>query len=510
MSGKTITDDDAPLLDRVRENPGPALRWVAVLAVLVALQAGALFGAMMELPPWDTVADRLFGLPLLALLEPVGAALASVGDRLAEIPTLLSRDVVSNSGHRVAGGQQFVTEVAGFRIEFWQWDGTFLGLPAAIAWAVRVVLIYLYAFVCMAWLWKGYLVFREHYRYADWTPADDVIDRMRTHRWGQFGFVIITMFVVMAIFAPALGPTTVEENIKEPYSYEVEYLDQESGEVRSTLVGNANLGSRSRGGGGGENYGVGSYDDYDRFHPFGTLPNGKDLFTFIAAGSRVSLFIGLVAIGISSAIAFSLAMATAYYKGAADLGAVLLSDSIQAMPRLLVLIGAAVILQGTWIAEIYNGGLLLALLFGSWGWPALWRAVRGPSFQVVEREWIDAAKSYGQSPRRIMQKHMAPYVVGYLLIYASMSLGGIIIGTSALSFLGLGITPPTPEWGRAISLGQSYVASDSWHISIIPGILIVIVVTAFNALGDGIRDAIDPQSDTGGASGESAAAGGGA
>ncbi|PSQ28146.1 ABC transporter permease [Halobacteriales archaeon QS_9_68_17] len=509
MSQQTTHGDDAPLLDRIRENPQPAIRWAAVAAVLLALQVGAVFAAMMELPPWDTIAGYVLGVPLLGALEPAFSAVAGVGDRLADVPTLLSRELIPNRGHRVGNGPVFETTIAGFDLVYWQWDGTFLGLPAAVAWFVRVALVYLYAFVWMGWLWKGYLVFRENYRYADWTPADDVIDRMRTHRWGQFGFVVITLFVVMALFAPALGPTTFDENIDKPYSHELEYLDKETGEVETTLVGNANLQSKSRGSG-NENIGVGSYDEYDRWHPFGTLINGKDLFTFIALGSRVSLFIGLVAIGISSVIAFGLAMVSAYYKGPVDLATVLLSDSIQAMPRLLVLIAAAVLLGETWIADIYNGGFLLALLFGSWGWPGLWRAVRGPSFQVVEREWVDAARSYGQTPRRIMQKHMAPYVVGYLLIYASMSLGGIIIATSALSFLGLGITQPTPEWGRAISMGQEYIATQSWHISIIPGLLIVIVVTGFNALGDGIRDAIDPQSDSGGASGESAAAGGGA
>ncbi|NHN46148.1 ABC transporter permease [Halostella sp. JP-L12] len=505
----TADDDDAPLLDRIRENPQPAIRWAAVAAVLLALQIGAVFGATMELPPWDTLAGYVLGVPLLGALEPAFAAIASAGDRLAEIPTLLSRDLIPNRGHRVAGGPVFEMAIGGFEIVYWEWSGTFLGLPAAVAWFIRVALVYLYAFVWLAWLWKAYLVFRENYRYADWTPTDDIIDRMRTHRWGQFGFVIITMFVVMALFAPTLGPTTFDENINKPYSHELEYLDKETGEVETTLVGNANLQSRSLGNA-DSNFGLVSYDSYDRFHPFGTLQNGKDLFTFIALGSRVSLFIGIVAIGISSAIAFALAMVSAYYKGAIDLASVLLSDSIQAMPRLLVLIGAAVLLRGTWIADVYNGGFLLALLFGGWGWPGLWRAVRGPSFQVVEREWVDAARSYGQTPRRIMQKHMAPYVVGYLLIYASMNLGGIIIGTSALSFLGLGITPPTPEWGRAINMGQEYVATSSWHISMIPGILIVIVVTGFNALGDGIRDAIDPQSESSGASGESAAAGGGA
>lgn len=107
-----------------------------------------------------------------------------------------------------------------------------------------------------------------------------------------------------------------------------------------------------------------------------------------------------------------------------------------------------------------------------------------------------------------MRKHMLPFVLGYLLVYASMSVGGIIIGMSALSFLGngLGISPPTPAWGRAISLGQNYVSTQSWHISFIPGIMIVILVTGLNAFGDGIRDAIDPESE--GESEDEAAAGG--
>lgn len=106
-----------------------------------------------------------------------------------------------------------------------------------------------------------------------------------------------------------------------------------------------------------------------------------------------------------------------------------------------------------------------------------------------------------------MQKHILPYIVGYLLIYASLSLGGIIIGVAGLSFLGLGITAPTPEWGRAINMGQDYVTSVSWHISLMPGVMIVLLVTAFNALGDGIRDALDPQTE-GEDSAEVATAGG--
>jgi len=169
----------------------------------------------------------------------------------------------------------------------------------------------------------------------------------------------------------------------------------------------------------------------------------------------------------------------------------------------------SVVLRGTWIATIYNGAALLALIFGVFYWPLYWRTVRGPAFQTVENEWIDAARSYGQRPLTLMRKHIAPYVVSYLLIYASLGLGGIIISTAALSYLGLGITAPTPEWGRLVNLGQRFVPTVSWHISIIPGLAIVLVVTGFNALGDGIRDAIDPESEGEGEGGAAAAGGGG-
>lgn len=393
--------------------------------------------------PWDLLVNKL------TFLKPIGAPLATAGDALADLPTLLTRENFDNTGWKTPQGG---------------WEGTFLNLPPSIVWALRVVLVYAYALAFLYWTWYGYLTFREQYRYAEWTPRDDMVNRFRGHTWGKFGFVVVFMFVVMAIFAPALGPTTVEKTIHNPYSYEIKYLNEETKQVETILIGEANLGSRSKGAGG--NVGPWTYDNYDRWHPFGTMPTGKDMFTFMVHGARVSLFIGIVSIGLGGLVAVSFALLTAYYKGLVDLGVVIVGDSIMSLPRLLFLILLSFVLQGTWISNIYNGGFMLALLFAGTGWPFLWRAVRGPSFQVAEQEWIDAAKSYGQKPRITMQKHMAPYILGYLLVYASMSLGGIIVATAGLSFLGLGVQAPTPEWGRAVAVGQSYVATQSWHIQI--------------------------------------------
>ncbi|THE63876.1 ABC transporter permease [Salinadaptatus halalkaliphilus] len=485
--GDTDSFEDRPLRERIAANPRPAAVWGAGFALLVAVQFGAIADVIVNAMPWGVALGALPSIPGTGIL-------AAVGQWFADLPTLLSPELIPNEGYYVPGEG---------------WHGTFLGLSPAIAWGIRVVLVYAYAFAALAWIWYAYVLFRRHYRYADWTPRDDVVDRLRTHRWGQFGIVIVLAFLVMAIFAPALATAPVAQNIEDPYSHTIEYYDHDAGEVVETTVGDANRNSQSRGQD-ARNVGPMSYDDYDRFHPLGTMPSGQDLFTFIVFGARVSLLIGLLSLTISGVAAAGFALFGAYYKGKLDLSFVVMSDSVQAMPRLLLLVLLSVILADTWIGGLYSGAVVLALIFGVTGWPALWRAIRGPALQVAEKEWIDAARSYDQAPTTTMRRHMLPYILGYLLIYASMTLGGIIVGVAGLSFLGLGVDSPTPEWGRAIDAGQDYVTTASWHISLLPGLFIVLVVTAFNALGDGIRDAIDPQSDVGGDSEEAAAGGTGA
>ena len=441
--------------ESIRERPGPALRWAAIALVLLTPELGALVSFAAS----------------LVSVEGLQAASET-------IPTLLSRETIPNQGANVPG--------AG-------WQGTFLGLSPATAWGLRVVAVYLYAGAWGYWLVRGYRVWRREYRTAAWTPRDDVLGRFRGHRWGEFGLLVVAVFVVLVIFAPALGPTTMERAVYEPYSYDVTYYSEQTGSVETITAGAANIDAVSQGIP-DRNVAPLTYDDYGRFHPFGTLPSGADLFTAVAAGARVSLFVGLLAITLSALLASALAMVSAYYGGVVDLVVVLVSDATQSLPQLLVVILLSVVLSGTWLAELYSGGVLLAVIFAATGWPSLWRAIRGPALQVSERTWVDAADSVGLAPQTTMRKHIFPYVVGYLLVYASMNLGGIIIGIAGLSFLGLGISPPTPEWGRIVNVGQPYLTTESWHVAVIPGVLIVIVVTGFNALGDGVRDAIDAES----------------
>jgi len=414
------------------------------------------------------------------LLRNAGGVVRSLLLWLGELPTLTARETIPNQGYQTPDGT---------------WHGTFLGLSSAVAWGVRMLLVHLYVLAWLAWLWTGYLWYRDRYRQADWTPRDDVVRRLRSHRWGQFGMIVILLFLTMALFAPTMGTTTAEQNIYSPFSNSFEYYDDDAGEVREILVGNANIETQSEGYA-DANVGPMSYDQYDRFHPFGTLTDGKDLFTFLVHGARVSLLIGLLSVGASAILATIFSLLSAYYRGLTDLVLVITGDTIMGVPRLLLLILLTVLLGDTWLGGIYDGGVLLALLLAATGWPFLWRAFRGPTLQVAQEDWVDAARSYGQSPTGIMRLHMLPFLLGYLLIYSSLVLGGVILAVAGLSFLGLGITAPTPEWGRAVDLGREYVATSSWHISLIPGMLITLVVMGFNAAGDALRDAVDPQSDT--------------
>ncbi|MFC7228298.1 ABC transporter permease [Salinirubellus salinus] len=529
MSTTTPDSDteNAPLAARIRRNPRPALLWGVVFALLLAVQFGSLLTFL------SVTTESIVGAVVRGVLTFLGQSSAAeaagsggaaaagggiVGQFAAEtaldpiiefarsLPNLLSRETIPNQGWQTGPGASA------------PWDGTFptnlgfeTGLSPAAAWALRTGLIVAYVFVFLYWLWYGYRTFVEHYRYADWTPRDDVVRRLRSHRWGQFGMVIVILFLTLAIFAPAVSPTTFEQNVTGAYNPDnsIKYFDEETGQVEEVLPANANLAAASTG---PDQYTKPfSYDQFGRYHPFGTMQTpGQDLFTFMAYGARISLFVGLIAIAISSFLAALFGLLTAYYKGLIDLSVVMVSDTIQTIPAILLLILLSVVFADHWLTTIYDGGFLIAVILGFVYFPGLWRAVRGPAFQVSEQEWVDAARSYGQRSTQTMRKHMLPYILGYLLIYGSLTIGGVIITTAALSFLGIGITPPTPEWGRAVAGGRSYVTTNSGHIALIPGLLIVFVVTAFNAMGDGIRDAIDPQSEGGeGGAAEAAAAGGG-
>lgn len=569
QSEPAVSTDERSVLDRIKDNPGPALVWAAGALVLLALEFGRyvsgvlklgggvkfLFDGITSIPRTieENVASAIAGLssealgtiagalahdlmgllilfivafflhdyvPLrldnivdndlsprqtlyaerglltgllaavaaLLMFTPLGdivdqeiGAWISVIGLLGDLPTMTSPEVIPNMGYRTPGGG---------------WEGTFLGLSPKQAWGIRFTLVWVYAFACLGWAWKGYKTYRSHYRGVDWTPRDDTVRRFKQQYWGLFGLFVVFGFLVLAVFAPAVSPVGFTEHIDQPWvdSSTFQHLNDD-GELETVKHGAANIDARSKGPTG--NVGPWSYDPHDRWMPLGTTNKGQSMLTNLAYGARTSLIIALAAVGLGVIIAVTLSLLTAYYKGLLDVVTIFVSDTIISIPVLVLVLMLIIVFRGTWLAEPLDGGLLLALILGFAYWPGMWRSIRGPSLQVAEEEWVDAAKTYGQSPRKIMRKHMAPYIMSYIMIYASLLLGGIIITISALSFLGLGISEPTPEWGRLISDGRPFIATQSWHISTISGIAIALVVLGFNALGDGIRDAIDPEADVG-------------
>jgi len=227
--------------------------------------------------------------------------------------------------------------------------GTFLGLQPAVAWAIRFSLIIAYALFTAYWVFRGWLVYREHYREADWTPTDDIVDNLRGHRWGQFGLIVLIVFLTMATFGSALAPSTVDQNIQSPYAEEnqIQYLSEE-GTVETVFAGDANFNSKSKGAV-ETNVGVMSYDDYSRFHPFGTLPNGRDLFTFMMGGARITMIVSGMAITGAAGVAMTLSMLSAYYRGSLDLGVLTVSDGVVSIPQLLLLIMVSAVFADTWL-----------------------------------------------------------------------------------------------------------------------------------------------------------------
>lgn len=217
-------------------------------------------------------------------------------------------------------------------------------------------------------------------------------------------------------------------------------------------------------------------------HPFGTDATGRDQLVRIIYGARVSLTVGVIATVISTAIGLVMGALAAFYGGIWDVIIMRLADMFLAIPyTLFVIVMLAVIGQG-----IQNVFIAIGIL----GWPSIARVFRSAILSVKENDYVDAARAMGASDFRIVARHIFPNSVASIVVYATMNVGGAILTESALSYLGMGVTPPTPSWGIMIQDGQTFLATQPW-LMIMPGIAILTTVLAFTLLGDGLRDALD-------------------
>ena len=219
-------------------------------------------------------------------------------------------------------------------------------------------------------------------------------------------------------------------------------------------------------------------------HLMGTDELGRDIFSRVVYGSRVSLSAAVSAVGLALLIGIPLGAVAGSFGGWVDNVIMRITDVFLSFPPLLLAI-AMVAVMGS---SLRNAILAISL---SW-WPWYTRLIRGQAISVKERKFVQAAETIGTSRIKIIFKHIIPNCISPVIVQASMDIGGVILTVASLSFLGLGAQLPTPEWGLMISMGRRFFP-DSWWYCIFPGIAIFITVLCFNLLGDAIREILDPK-----------------
>ena len=219
-------------------------------------------------------------------------------------------------------------------------------------------------------------------------------------------------------------------------------------------------------------------------HPFGLDELGRDILARILSGAQISLLVGLAVVSVSSIVGMLVGSVAGYFGGRVDDVISRIIDVLMAFPGILLAIALVAVLG----PSLTNVVIALSVI----GWVGYARLVRGQALRAREFDFVQAARALGAGSRRIVVRHILPTALPAVVVQATLGMAGAIIAEASLSFLGLGVQPPTPSWGTMLDAGRSHLF-DAPHLTIFPGLAIAVLVLGFNFLGDGLRDRVDPK-----------------
>lgn len=258
-----------------------------------------------------------------------------------------------------------------------------------------------------------------------------------------FGFIVVGFFVLVALFAPFLAP------------YEPNAIN-----INDALLSPS------------------------RAHPLGTDQLGRDLLSRLIYGARISLFVGLIAVGLATLIGILLGSLAGYYGGMVDSVIMRFTDMMLCFPTFFLILAVIAILE----PSIIN----IMVIIGLTNWMGVARLIRAEILSLKEREFILAEKTIGASDLRIIGIHLIPNALGPVLVSATLGVAGAILLESGLSFLGIGVQPPTPSWGNILTEGKATLGY-AWWLTVFPGLTILVSVLGYNILGEGLRERLNPK-----------------